>query len=330
MGPAYATPAPTGMGASVSVSGRYCVRFRRIRRGPPAGRRPPPAAGRPARWRGRCAGPGARVIPSGQDAGAAGSRPASRPAGIAGPAAPPARTAVSSAPRITAAEEPQGPRRADWPRRPDRIVVAISAANPHGSPPAANVAATPTTSAGDDAEAGTRPPRRPRSSLCTGPGPGLRPDGGADAARAAMTARRSSGRWPGFWAKAAGPRSLAAWARLPVYVGLLAGRAGTARSSSRPLSLWGCPNAQHGFPELGRAAREVSPTGRTAPCMSEPLSRYTLSPAPHDHQRGHAHRASTARNRGYCPIRQIIAVAITRRAVAHSWTFRRLRAARGN
>ena len=277
MGPAYATPAPTGMGASVSVSGRYCVRFRRIRRGPPAGRRPPPAAGRPARWRGRCAGPGARVIPSGQDAGAAGSRPASRPAGIAGPAAPPARTAVSSAPRITAAEEPQGPRRADWPRRPDRIVVAISAANPHGSPPAANVAATPTTSAGDDAEAGTRPPRRPRSSLCTGPGPGLRPDGGADAARAAMTARRSSGRWPGFWAKAAGPRSLAAWARLPVYVGLLAGRAGTARSSSRPLSLWGCPNAQHGFPELGRAAREVSPTGRTAPCMSEPLSRYTLS-----------------------------------------------------
>jgi hypothetical protein len=157
MGPAYATPAPTGMGASVSVSGRYCVRFRRRRRGPPARRPPPLAAGRPARWRGRCAGPDARVIPSGQDARAVGSRPASRPAGIAGPAAPPAGTAVSSAPRITAAEEPQGPRRADWPRRPDRIVVAISAANPHGSPPAANVAATSTTSAaGDDAEAGTQ------------------------------------------------------------------------------------------------------------------------------------------------------------------------------
>ena len=147
MGPAYATPARTNMGASVSVSGRYCVRFRRIRRGPPAGRRPPPGAGRLAGRRGRCAGPGARVIPSGQDAGAAGSRPASRAAGIAGPAVPPAGTAVSSAPRITAAEEPQGPRRADWPRRPDRIIVAISAANPHNSsPPAANVAATSTTS----------------------------------------------------------------------------------------------------------------------------------------------------------------------------------------
>lgn len=207
MGPAYATPAPTGMGASVSVSGRYCVRFRRRRRGPPARRPPPPAAGRPARWRGRCAGPGARVIPSDQDARAAGSRPASRPAGIAGPAAPPAGTAVSSAPRITAAEELQGPRRADWPRRPDRIVVAISAAIPHGSPPAANVAATSTTSvAGDDAEAGTQPPCRPRSSLCSRAQPGLRPDGGADAARAAMTARRSSGRWPGFWAKAAGAK----------------------------------------------------------------------------------------------------------------------------
>ena len=172
LGPAYATPAPTGMGAS--VSGRCCVRFRRRRRGPPARRRPPPAAGRPARWRGRCAGPGARVIASGQDAAAAGSRPASRPAGIAGPAVPRAGTAVSSAPRITAAEEPQGPGRADWPGRPDRIVVAISAANPHGSPPAANVAATPTTSAaGDDAEAGTRPPRRPRSSLYSRARPGL-------------------------------------------------------------------------------------------------------------------------------------------------------------
>ncbi len=245
MGPAYATPARTGMGASVSVSGRSCVRSRRRRRGPPAGRRPPPAAGRPARWHGRCAGPGARVIPSGQDAGAAGSRPASRPAGIAGPAAPPAGTAVSSAPRITAAEEPQGPRRADWPRRPDRIIVAISAAHPHGSPPAANVAATPTTSAaGDDAEAGTQPPRRPRSSPCSRAQPGLRPDRGADAARAAMTARRSSGRWPGFWAKAAGPRSLAAWARLPVYAGLLAGRAGTARLQMNHRSCRSLPSGQ--------------------------------------------------------------------------------------
>jgi hypothetical protein len=84
------------MGASVSVSGRCCVRFRWIQRVPPAGRPPPPAARRPARWHGICAGPGASVIPSGRDAGAAGSWPASRPAGIA----------VSSAPRITAAEEP--------------------------------------------------------------------------------------------------------------------------------------------------------------------------------------------------------------------------------
>ncbi len=200
------------MGASVSVSGRYCVRFRRIPRGPPAGRRPPPGAGRLAGWRGRCAGPGARVVPSGQDSGAAGSRPAPRAAGIAGPEVRPAGTAVSSAPRITAAEEPQGPRRTDWPRRPDRIIVAISAANPRdSSPPAANVAATSTTSAAGvtTARMGTRPPRRPRSSLCSRAQPGLRPDGGADAARAAMTARRLSGRWPGFWAKAAGPRSQA-------------------------------------------------------------------------------------------------------------------------
>ena len=106
MGPAYATPARINMGASVSVPGRYCVRFRRGRRGPPAGRRPSPAAGRPARWHGICARPDASVIASGQDAGAAGSRPASRPAGIAGPAGPRAGTAVSSAPRITAAEAP--------------------------------------------------------------------------------------------------------------------------------------------------------------------------------------------------------------------------------
>ena len=106
MGPAYATPARTSMGASVSGSGRSCLRLRRERRGPPAGHRPPPAAGRPASGTGYTPGLGARAIPSGQDAGAAGSRPASRPAGIAGPAVPRAGTAVSSAPRITAAEEP--------------------------------------------------------------------------------------------------------------------------------------------------------------------------------------------------------------------------------
>src|SRR4029077_5802643 len=93
VGPEYATPARTSMGAAVSVSGRSCVRFRRIRRGPPAGRRPPPAAGRPARGTGYAPGLGARAIPSGQDAGAAGSRPASRLARIAGPAVPRAGTA---------------------------------------------------------------------------------------------------------------------------------------------------------------------------------------------------------------------------------------------
>ena len=65
-----------------------------------------PAAGRPARGTGYAPGLGARAIPSGRDAGAAGSRPASRSAGIAGPAVPRAGTAVSSAPRITAAEAP--------------------------------------------------------------------------------------------------------------------------------------------------------------------------------------------------------------------------------
>ena len=140
LGPTWERPSPYP-DATASASGGYGA----VRQ--PAAR-PPPGAGRLAGWRGRCAGPGARVIPSGQDSGAAGSRPASRAAGIAGPAVPPAGTAVSSAPRITAAEEPQGPRRADWPRRPDRIIVAISAANPHNSsPPAANVAATSTTSA---------------------------------------------------------------------------------------------------------------------------------------------------------------------------------------
>src|SRR6516162_8933604 len=113
MGPPYPTPARTSTGAPVSGSGGYCDRFRPIRRGPPAGRRPPPAAGRPASVTGYAPGLDARAIPSGQDAGAAGSRPASRPAGIAGPAVPRAGTGVSSAPRITAAEEPHGPRRAD-------------------------------------------------------------------------------------------------------------------------------------------------------------------------------------------------------------------------
>src|SRR6516164_2333112 len=113
VGPQYATPARTSMGASVSGSGGYCVRFRRTWRGPPAGRRPPSAAGRPASGTGYAPGLDARAIPSGQDTGAAGARPASRPAGTAGPAVPRAGTGVSSAPRITAADEPHGPRRAD-------------------------------------------------------------------------------------------------------------------------------------------------------------------------------------------------------------------------
>jgi hypothetical protein len=150
VGPQYATPARISMGAS--GSGGYCVRFRRTRSGPPAGRRPPLAAGRPASGTGYAPGLDARAIASGQDAGAAGSGLASRPAGIAGPAVPRAGTGVSSAPRITAAEEPHGPRRADEPRCLARIIVAISAANPHRSPPPGNVAAASTTpAAGDDA-----------------------------------------------------------------------------------------------------------------------------------------------------------------------------------
>jgi len=114
VGPQYPTPARTSMGASGSGSGRSCVRFRPIRRGPPAGRRPSPrAAGRPARGTGYAPGLGARASPCGQDAGAAGSRPASRPARIAGPAVPRAGTDLPSAPRITAAEEPYGPGRAE-------------------------------------------------------------------------------------------------------------------------------------------------------------------------------------------------------------------------
>ena len=158
VGPEYPTPARTSLGASGSGSGRSCVRVRRIRRGRPAGRRPagrrpPPAAGRPASGTGYAPGLGARAIPCGQDAGAAGSRPASRPARIAGPAVPPAGTDLSSTPRITAAQEPHGPGRAGEPRRPARIIVASSAANPHRSPPAGNVAAASThPAAGDDAE----------------------------------------------------------------------------------------------------------------------------------------------------------------------------------
>jgi hypothetical protein len=152
VGPEYPTPARTSLGASGSGSGRSCVRVRRIRCGRPAGRRPPPAAGRPASGTGYAPGLGARAISCGQDAGAAGSRPASRPARIAGPAVPPGGTDRSSAPRITAAQEPHGPGRAGAPRRPARIIVASSAANPHRSPPAGNVAAASAApTAGDDA-----------------------------------------------------------------------------------------------------------------------------------------------------------------------------------
>jgi hypothetical protein len=151
VGPQYPAPARISMEASVSGSERSCVRSRRIRRGPPAGRRPPPAAGRPASGTGYAPGLGARASPCGQDAGAAGSRPASRLARIAGPAVPRAGTDLSIAPRITAAQEPHGPGRADQPRRPARIIVAVGAANPHRSPPAGNVAAASTTpAAGDD------------------------------------------------------------------------------------------------------------------------------------------------------------------------------------
>ena len=80
---------------------------------PASGRLLPPAAGRPARGTADAPDWAQEPFPPVRTQARAGSGPASRPTRIAGPGVPRAGTAASSAPRITAGQEPQGPRRAD-------------------------------------------------------------------------------------------------------------------------------------------------------------------------------------------------------------------------
>ena len=142
------------MECSAPVSGRYRLRFRRRRRGRQPGVLLLLGAGRPHGGVGDAPDLPPGTIPPVRTQAQPGSRPASKTRRDRWTSSPARRDCCL---QRTTHHGSGGNRKAPGAPtglgRPDRIIVAISAANLHGSPPAANVAPMPTTSAaGDDAE----------------------------------------------------------------------------------------------------------------------------------------------------------------------------------